>query len=383
MFAMLSESLKTRRSTAMNSKKIAQMFESPNLEILILCCSTWLLPGKTSISTGVSSHHVNHLRYFLTCFCRKDLFHHSMERTTPPQSIDNMPISLTRSWSFLVALVSGFGSSAISNSGSSSFARSTALLTEDAASGMNVMHVVPSLTMKLQPIELTLLALSNATHPIITLGLLNMGCSIDARGTWAVRRPKAKEATRGNIAPGSQGLRKWGSKGSAASDVHCCCPGELKARSDTHQTLGDPPNLKCNKSNIVDFKIQKACLSNFNCDTHQHLTTIPKMMCMTHTHTLDKHTHTRHTHVRTLQNTPQRQLSRVKSISKYLQTNIEYTQTDIFFEMIHYLLPFGDFPISSSMSLGMIKVVFKNSLVVFYIQFFWIWVLQGWCMNYN
>ena len=54
------------------------MFEPPNLEILIPCCSTWLLPGKTSISTGASSHHVNHLRYFLTCFCRKDLFCHSI-----------------------------------------------------------------------------------------------------------------------------------------------------------------------------------------------------------------------------------------------------------------------------------------------------------------
>ena len=217
---------------AENSRNIAQMFESPNLEILIPCFSAWVLPGKTSMSTGALSHHlnVNHLRYFLTCFCLKDPNRHSMT-TTPTQKVDRMAISLTRS--FLVALVSEFGSAAISISGSSSFARSAALLTEDAASGMNVMHVVPSHVMKLQPINLTLLALSIATHPIITLGLRSMG----QRGTWLVRRPKRKVVTRGSIGPGSQGLRKWGSKGSSASDVRCCCPGELKARSMLHKFI--------------------------------------------------------------------------------------------------------------------------------------------------
>ena len=157
------------------------------------------------MSTGALSHHlnVNHLRYFLTCFCLKDPFCHSTMRTTPPK-VDRMAISLTRS--FLVALVSGFGRAAISISGSSSFARSTTLLTEDAASaesGMNVMHVVPSHVMKLQPVELTPPAPSIATHPIITLGLRSMG----QRGTWLVRRPKRKVTT-GSIGPGSQGLRK-------------------------------------------------------------------------------------------------------------------------------------------------------------------------------
>ena len=66
----------------------------------------------------------------------------------------------------------------------------------------------------------------------------------------------------------------------------------------------------------------------------------------------DKHTQA---HVRTLQNTPQRQLSRVKS-------------HNVFFEMIHHLDPFGAFPIPSSMYLPIIEVVFEN-LFVFYIQF--------------
>ena len=88
----------------------------------------------------------------------------------------------------------------------------------------------------------------------------------------------------------------------------------------------------------------------------------------THTHTLDKHTHIHKSeHCRTLRNASCHASNQFPSIYKHR------IHANIFFEMIHHLDPFGDFPISSSMILclwGWSKLYSKTPWLCFTSSFF-------------